>query len=115
MIQQLRIYEIFDENKEAFHDRFRDHAMRIMGSYGFRFVSTWEATSDGRTEMVYLLEWPDQEAMNSAWAAFMEDQEWKDIKKSWAAEHGQAVGEISDRVLMPTDYTPGGSLTPPSS
>jgi hypothetical protein len=30
VIHQLRIYEIFDANKKAFHDRFRDHAMRIM-------------------------------------------------------------------------------------
>ena len=26
MIHQLRIYEIFEHNKAAFHDRFRDHA-----------------------------------------------------------------------------------------
>ena len=30
MIQQLRIYEIFEKNKAAFHARFRDHAARIM-------------------------------------------------------------------------------------
>jgi len=35
MIHQLRIYEIFENNKQAFHDRFRDHASRIMKSYGF--------------------------------------------------------------------------------
>ena len=44
--------------------------------------------------------------MATAWAAFMDDQEWKDIKREWAAEHGQAVGEIEDRVLLLTDYTP---------
>lgn len=31
-LHQLRIYEIFDGNKKLFHDRFRDHAMRIMAS-----------------------------------------------------------------------------------
>jgi hypothetical protein len=30
VVHQLRIYEIFDHNKQAFHDRFRNHAMRIM-------------------------------------------------------------------------------------
>jgi hypothetical protein len=38
MIQQLRIYEIFENNKAAFHARFRDHAARIMQRYGFRHV-----------------------------------------------------------------------------
>jgi hypothetical protein len=38
VIHQLRIYEIFDRNKKAFHDRFRDHAMRIMAKYDFKII-----------------------------------------------------------------------------
>lgn len=107
MIHQLRIYEIFEANKAAFHERFRDHAMRIMAGHGFRIVAVWEANrGDDRIELVYLLEWDDAAAMDAAWAAFMDDQEWKDIKRQWAADHGQAVGEIEDRVLILTDYTP---------
>ena len=34
VIHQLRIYEIFDNNKAAFHQRFEDHAQRIMKNYG---------------------------------------------------------------------------------
>lgn len=30
MIHQLRIYEIFENNKAAFHERFRDHADRTL-------------------------------------------------------------------------------------
>ena len=106
MIHQLRVYELFENNKQAFHDRFRDHAIRIMESYGFHFLSIWETEADERTEFVYLLQWPDDSTMKEAWAGFMADQEWKDIKKEWAAEHGQAVGEIKELVLIPTDYTP---------
>jgi hypothetical protein len=43
VIHQLRIYEIFDRNKQAFHDRFRDHAMRIMAKYDFKIIATWES------------------------------------------------------------------------
>jgi len=63
VIHQLRIYEIFDSNKKAFHDRFRDHAIRIMAKYDFKIVATWESRKDNRTEFVYLLEWPDSETM----------------------------------------------------
>ena len=63
VIHQVRIYEIFDGNKQAFHDRFRDHAMRIMAKYDFKIVATWESKKDNRTEFVYLLEWPDRETM----------------------------------------------------
>ncbi|MGH8249821.1 MAG: hypothetical protein ACREVI_03830 [Steroidobacteraceae bacterium] len=35
VVHQLRSYEVFEHNKRAFHDRFRDHAMRIMAKYDF--------------------------------------------------------------------------------
>jgi len=105
-IQQLRIYEIFEDNKQAFHDRFRDHAARIMARYDFQIVAMWESQSGNRTEFVYLLEWPDEATMKDRWAKFMADEEWAAIKKRTAAEHGRFVGEIEDRTLRATGYSP---------
>ncbi|MBV8653530.1 MAG: NIPSNAP family protein, partial [Alphaproteobacteria bacterium] len=73
MIHQLRIYEIFEGNKAAFHARFRDHAARIMKRYGFDIIAMWEARNEAKsgapakTEFVYLLTWPDEAAKKSAW------------------------------------------------
>jgi hypothetical protein len=105
-VHQLRIYEIFDSNKQAFHDRFRDHAMRIMKKYDFNIVAMYEATNGARTEFVYLLEWPDEATMKDRWTKFMADQEWSAIKKETAAKHGKLVGDIQDRTLRLTDYSP---------
>ncbi len=105
-IHQLRIYEIFDNNKQAFHDRFRDHAARIMKRYDFDIVAMYEAKSGERTEFVYLLEWPDEATMKDRWAKFMADAEWSAIKTETAAKHGKLVGEIQDRTLRLTDYSP---------
>src|SRR5947209_6344484 len=96
MIHQLRIYEIFDQNKEAFHNRFRDHAWRIMRSYGFNILGTWETRLGDRTEFVY----------RHAWEQFRANEEWKEIKKITNARHGDLVGEIQDRMLTPTSYSP---------
>jgi heme-degrading monooxygenase HmoA len=101
MVHQLRIYEIFEHNKAAFHARFRDHAARIMRGYGFNIVTMWEARTEARTEFVYLLEWADQAAMDAAWAAFRANQEWSAIKRATSAEHGDLVGAIEDRLLTP--------------
>jgi len=106
VIQQLRIYEIFEHNKEAFHARFRDHAMPIMRRHGFRILSTWESGGAGRTEFVYLLKWPDSATKEAAWRAFLDDEEWKEVKRVTRARHGDLVGEIEDRVLTPTAYSP---------
>jgi hypothetical protein len=106
MIHQLRIYEIFEHNKAAFHERFRDHAARIMRTYGFTIVAMWEAQTDRRPEFVDLLAWPDEAAKSAAWAEFMADEEWTELKRVTGAEHGKLVGAIEDRVLVPTGYTP---------
>ena len=111
VVHQLRIYEIFDGNKKAFHERFRDHAMRIMARHGFNIVATWESHYGERTEFIYLLEWPDKETMKNQWAKFMADKEWIDIKKKTGEVSGPLVGEIEDRTLEPTDYSPRRRLT----
>ena len=110
VIHQLRIYEIFDSTKQAFHDRFRDHAMRIMAKYDFKIVATWESKKDSRTEFVYLLEWPDKETMADRWEKFLSDEEWIKIKKETAEMYGPLVGEIQDRTLYLTDYSPREAL-----
>lgn len=106
MIHQLRIYEIFESNKRAFHDRFRDHAVRIMAGHGFQIVGMWETETTQRSEFVYLLQWPDTTAMERGWEAFMTDPDWMEIKRQTSAEHGSLVGGIESRVLRAVDYGP---------
>lgn len=110
-IHQLRIYEIFDGNRDAFHDRFGDHAARIMAKYGFEIVAMWESRQEGRLEFVYLLEWPDEATMKDRWAAFMADEEWAEIKRQTGKVHGRFVGGIQDRTLRLVDYSPRSTLT----
>ena len=111
MIHQLRIYEIFEHNKAAFHTRFRDHAVRIMSRYGFDITAMWEARTERRTEFVYLLTWPDETTKNMAWDQFMADEEWTEIKQMTKAEYGSLVGAIEDRILALTRYSPTGLLS----
>jgi heme-degrading monooxygenase HmoA len=113
-IHQLRIYEIFEGNKQAFHDRFRDHATRIMARHGFRILSMWESQAQGKTEFVYVLEWDDEARMKAAWAAFMADPEWSEIKRVTGAANGRLVGAIQDRTLRLTPYSPGGVTSSPA-
>ena len=105
-VHQLRIYRVPSENIGFFHERFRDHAHRIMKKYGFQIVSMWETKYNDKIEFVYLLEWKDQKTMAESWKNFMADQEWKDIKKVTSEAHGTYVDSIEDRTLMLTDYSP---------
>ena len=111
IIHQLRIYEIFEHNKASFHDRFRDHAARIMRAYGFDIIAMWEGRMGHRTEFVYLLAWPDEQTMRRAWEQFMAYQDWSKIKRLTRAQHGELVGMIEDRVLIPMSYSPSVQRT----
>lgn len=105
-IHQLRIYEIPKDNRVPFHDRFAEHALRIMKKYNFHIVSIWESEFEDKLEFVYLLEWKDEATMKLAWEGFMADQEWKDIKKKTSAQHGTFVDRIEDRTLRLVEYSP---------
>jgi hypothetical protein len=115
VIHQLRTYEIYEHNKEAFKARFREHAMRIMAKYDFKILAIWESQHNGRTEFIYLLQWPDRAMLTDRWAKFMADPEWAAIKKRTGAQHGKMVGEIQDRVLEVQDYSPTHTFVVPGN
>jgi hypothetical protein len=77
-----------------------------MSRYGFQIVAMWEAKTEQRTEFVYLLRWPDEQTKTEAWTSFMSDREWAEIKQASSGQGSSPVGEIEDRVLAPTDYSP---------
>jgi hypothetical protein len=106
LIQQLRIYEIFERNKAAFHARFEEHAIRIMRRYGFDIVAMWESALPNGPRFVYILNWPDVATKETAWRDFLADREWVEIKRTTKAEHGDLVGDVEDHVLAPTSYSP---------
>ncbi|WP_299701787.1 NIPSNAP family protein [uncultured Tateyamaria sp.] len=105
MINQLRIYDVPPENTGPFLDRFRDHAARLMKTYGFRIQAMWTEQTEDRLRFVYLLAWQDEAEMKDRWAAFMADEDWAQIKKETAAQHGTFVLGIEDIVLTPTAFS----------
>jgi hypothetical protein len=105
-LQQLRIYELDRSNKDAFHRRFRDHALRIMKRHGFQIIDMWESDSGEKVEFIYLLAWPDKSTMDLRWKAFLADKEWIDIKKQTAAESGELVRETNGKTLTRVSYSP---------
>ena len=106
-IYQLRVYGLVDKTKEAFHARFRDHAMPIMKRHGFDIVSIWETREPSGPAFVYLLKWPDEATLKKSWAAFLADPEWVKIKAETPASDKPIMRDVEqDRVLHIMDYSP---------
>ncbi len=111
-LQQLRIYEVDRENREPFHQRFQDHAVRIMKKYGFNIVDMWESDAGEKLQFIYVLDWSDKDTMDRAWQAFLADSEWIDIKKRTAAAHGRLVVEAKGQPLERLSYSPACKVKP---
>lgn len=77
-----------------------------MRRHGFEIVSMWGADEAGKPQFVYLLRWPSEERMKSAWTAFMADAEWARIKRETPAEHRPIMDAIQDRTMRLTTYSP---------
>jgi hypothetical protein len=105
-LQQLRIYEINRENRDPFHQRFQEHALRIMKKYGFDVIDMWESDTGENLQFIYVLDWPDRATMDSAWKSFLADAEWIDIKKRSAERHGRLVHEAKGQSLERLVYSP---------
>jgi len=105
-IYQLRIYEVSSARRDAFHERFEKHALRIMKRYGFTPIVLWESKSVVDFEFVYILYWPDVKTMEQQWRLFMADSEWIEIKRKMASEIGEPVQRVSSRLLDGVTYSP---------
>lgn len=99
-VYQLRIYKLFEWNKEQFYTRFKDHAIRIMKKYDFEIIKMWETNSNNIPEFVYILKWDDEKKLKKSWTEFMADEEWKKIKDETHSQYGYMVGGIEDRTLF---------------
>ncbi|MBI2797704.1 NIPSNAP family protein [Candidatus Saccharibacteria bacterium] len=106
MIYELRNYETFNHNKKAFHERFEQHAMRIMKNYGFKVVGCWDEEIGDMQNFTYILAWKDLNARQKAWEDFNLDEEWSRIMVETAKKHGQLVWKTHNKILKPTKYSP---------
>lgn len=105
-LHQLRVYEIVRDKREPFHQRFQDHALRIMRKHDFKVLDMWESDTGEKLQFIYLLEWPDAGTMQARWKDFLGDQEWIDIKKRSAAEQGDLVKSAVGQPLNRVSYSP---------
>jgi len=104
--QELRVYEVNRVNREAFHERFADHALRLMKKYRFKVIDMWESESDGRLQFIYILSWPDKKTMETRWKAFRGDDEWAKIKQRSVEKYGDLLLSTHGQELVRVSYSP---------
>jgi NIPSNAP protein len=97
MIYELRHYLILPGRGEAILNRFKNHTFKIFDRLGFKVHDFW-VEANGSGHLWYVLEWQSVEQMQSEWAKFRGDEEWKSAKAE-SEKDGPIVEKINVTVL----------------
>lgn len=112
-LRELRIYDINRPNREPFHERFQDHAIRIMKKYKFNIVDMWESDTGDKLQLVYIVAWPDKATMDTRWKAFRADPEWAEIRKRSVEKHGDLLlANPHTQLITRVSYSPACKAAP---
>ena len=107
MIYELRTYWAPPGKQDQMHARFRNLTVGLFARHGLNMVGFWipePATADSG-DLVYILAFHDQAALEAAWSAFRADPEWQAGKAASEAE-GPIVAKLTSMIMNPTDYSP---------
>ena len=106
MLYELRTYVIPAGRMDDILERFRTVTFRLFEKYDMEVVGFWTTDNpDEHYALVYLMRYPDHEAMERSWAAFRADPEWLAARKRTEAR-GPIVDEVVSQNLIPTSFSP---------
>ncbi len=108
-VYELRTYTCEPGKLAALHDRFREHTMRIFEKHGMTNIAYWTPTDGERASntLIYLLKHESRDTAKVAWAAFLNDPEWKTVAKKSREMHGKILAKAPESIfLKTTDYSP---------
>jgi hypothetical protein len=104
---ELRTYTTNDGKLPELHNRFRDHTNQLFEKHGMTLVGFWTPTEGpgAGSTLVYILAYPNREAREQSWKAFLADPDWQAAFKASTA-NGRLVKKVESQFLAPTDYSP---------
>jgi NIPSNAP len=106
VVYEERVYEVAPGRMPDLHERFRKHTLRLFERHGITPVAFFVAEIGGASnELRYILSFSDLAARESAWRAFLADDEWQSVKQE-SEVPGPLVTRIRNAVLTPVDYSP---------
>ena len=103
---EMRTYVANDGKFADLHRRFREHTNRLFVKHGMQLVGYWTPADgpDKDNTLVYILAYPNREAREESWKAFMADPDWQAAYKASHA-NGPLVKKVVSQFLAPTDYS----------
>ena len=106
-VYEVRVYYAPPGKLDNLHARFRDHTTKLFAKHGIESIGYWTPINNSSNKLFYVLAYPNRDAREASWKAFMADPDWK---KAWAdsEKDGPIVygNRIESYFLQATDFSP---------
>ncbi len=102
---EMRIYYAAPGKLDDLNKRFREHTCKLFEKHGIENIGYWTPVENTDNKLIYVLAYPNREAREASWKAFMADPDWKAAAKASEA-NGKLVAKVESRFLSATDYSP---------
>lgn len=106
---EMRIYYAAPGKFEALNARFRNHTCKLFEKHGMVNIGYWAPLENPEQKLVYVLAYPNREARERSWKAFMADPDWQTAWRESERE-GRLVARAESIFLTATDFSP--EITP---
>lgn len=105
-VYEMRVYYAPEGKLDELNARFRNHTLKLFEKHGMTNVGYWEPLGENpQRKLVYFLAYPNREAREASWKAFMADPEWQKAYKA-SEVNGKLVERVESVFFQATDYSP---------
>ena len=102
---EMRVYYAAPGKLDALHARFRDHTCKLFEKHGMTNLGYFVPLDNPESKLIYFLAYPNREARDKSWKAFMADPDWQKAYKASEVD-GKLVAKVEAPLLSATDYSP---------
>jgi hypothetical protein len=102
---EMRIYYAEQGKLEDLLARFRNHTTKLFKKHGMANEGSWLPIDNKDNKLVYVLSFPNREAREASWKAFVNDPEWKKVAAE-SEKNGKLINKIESFFMKTTDFSP---------
>ena len=101
---ELRIYYAEPGKLDALIERFQKHTTKLFKKHGMENIGYWVPISNEKNQLIYVLAYPNMEAREASWKAFMADPKWKKVAEK-SERNGKILTKIESVFMKAADFS----------
>lgn len=101
---EMRVYYAAEGKLDALHARFRNHTLKLFEKHGMSNIGYFVPIENPERKLIYFLAYPDREARDKSWKAFLADPDWQSAYKASEVD-GKLVDRYEVLFLQATDFS----------